>query len=137
MKISYKTRHGVGEWVSFTDDGSDVITISLDQKTDGAITLGSGIFSLKKGEANIKKASIPNGEYHPKVECESGVYFLEGFEKQQRDILPLKLSEENIRDLIRRAYLIEEECVRLKERVLHLEDISKGHNIFDFERKEQ
>ena len=137
MKISYKTRHGVGEWVNFTDDSSDVITILVDQKTDGAITVGSKVFALKRGEANIPKASIPNGEYHPKVECGGGVYLLEGFEKRQRDILPLKLSEDNIRDLIRRTYLVEEECVRLRDKVLHLEDICQGHNIFDFERKEQ
>ena len=137
MKISYITHHGVAEWLNFEDDGSDMLTISVNPKAEGAITVGSNILIMKNGEARITKSALPSGEYSPKIECDNGVFVAEGFTKLGRVILPMKTSEGRIRALIRRTHRLEELTEQLIGRITALEDLCRGHDIFDFERKEQ
>ena len=108
MKIDYITHHGVAEWVNFAEDNSDFLTVRTREKHTGAVSIGTHVFVLKNGEARIPRSSLPDGEYHPRIECAEGVFVAEGFIKNGKSVRPLPLSEERIRKLFSRMRDLED-----------------------------
>ena len=137
MKIDYITHHGVAEWVNFAEDNSDFLTVRTREKHTGAVSIGTRVFVLKNGEARIPRSSLPDGEYHPRIECAEGVFVAEGFIKNGKSVRPLPLSEERIRKLFSRMRDLEEAYGLLYEKAAQLEEAYRGHDIFNFERKEK
>lgn len=137
MKIDYLTHHGVAEWVNFAEDNSDFLTVRTREKHTGAVSIGTHVFVLKNGEARIPRSSLPDGEYHPRIECAEGVFVAEGFIKNGKSVRPLPLSEERIRKLFSRMRDLEEAYGLLYEKAAQLEEAYRGHDIFNFERKEK
>lgn len=137
MKIDYITHHGVAEWVNFAEDNSDFLTVRTREKHTGAVSIGTHVFVLKNGEARIPRSSLPDGEYHPRIECAEGVFVAEGFIKNGKSVRPLPLSEERIRKLFSRMRDLEEAYGLLYEKAAQLEEAYRGHDIFNFERKEK
>ena len=137
MKIDYITHHGVAEWVNFAEDNSDFLTVRTREKHTGAVSIGTHVFVLKNGEARIPRSSLPDGEYHPRIECAEGVFVAEGFIKNGKSVRPLPLSEERIRKLFSRMRDLEEAYGLVYEKAAQLEEAYRGHDIFNFERKEK
>ena len=137
MKIDYITHHGVAEWVNFAEDNSDFLTVRTREKHTGAVSIGTHVFVLKNGEARSPRSSLPDGEYHPRIECAEGVFVAEGFIKNGKSVRPLPLSEERIRKLFSRMRDLEEAYGLLYEKAAQLEEAYRGHDIFNFERKEK
>jgi hypothetical protein len=137
VKIDYITHHGVAEWVNFAEDNSDFLTVRTREKHTGAVSIGTHVFVLKNGEARIPRSSLPDGEYHPRIECAEGVFVAEGFIKNGKSVRPLPLSEERIRKLFSRMRDLEEAYGLLYEKAAQLEEAYRGHDIFNFERKEK
>ena len=101
------------------------------------MSIGTHVFVLKNGEARIPRSSLPDGEYHPRIECAEGVFVAEGFIKNGKSVRPLPLSEERIRKLFSRMRDLEEAYGLLYEKAAQLEEAYRGHDIFNFERKEK
>ena len=138
MIISYITDRGVAEWVKIdTAMEQDSIILQINRKIDGAVVLGKTVFPLKDGEARIPMNSLANGEYAPKFETDSGVYNAERFTKQGRNITLAKADDSLIRRILVRGANLESRILALEKAVTHLENLCKGHDIFNFERKEQ
>ena len=137
MKISYITQHGYAERVGVEDADRAYLILKFIGAECGAVMLGDGIYQLKNGEIRIDRSTLSDGEYHPRLECESGVYTVEGFNKSGNEIIPSSTEEAVIRLLLSRCRQLEASATALSERVHKLEEAIKGHNIFNFERKEQ
>lgn len=137
MKIHYITQHGVGEWSQIKTEDPDVITLTFTPASDGALTLRGRAYAVKGGEVSIPARELPDGEYRPLIEADSGRYELEGFIKQGKIISMLGTEEKVIRRLIKRCRELERSLDSQKERIERLEALCVGHNIFNFERKEK
>ena len=136
MKICYLTLHGAAEWVDVKEDNDYILHLQFTPKCNGAISLGNVIFEVKEGNVSIPFNALQNGEYHPKLEADTGVFVVEGFSKSGYVITMLKTDESLIRRLVLRCHTLEKLCGTLTERVAHLEAICQGHKIFDYERME-
>ena len=137
MKIHYITQHGVGEWSQIQTEDSEVITLVFTPASDGALTLRGKVYAVKNGEVSISKRALPDGEYRPLLEADSGRYELEGFVKQGKTVSMLKTEERAVRRLLGRCRELEGSLSSAKERLDRLEALCVGHNIFSYERKEK
>ena len=137
MKISYITQHGYAELINIEEGERNLITLKFIGIASGAVTLGALVYTLKGGEVTIKKSDLPSGEYHPRLECDTGIYIAEGFSKSGDCVAPLKTEESVIRRLLKRCNVLESSLDAIDKRVNALEIAYKGHNIFNFERKEK
>ena len=135
MKIHYITQHGVAEWTEIHREEPEFITLSFSPSCDGAITLRGKVYAVNGGQVNIPARALPNGEYRPVLESDTGRYALEGFIKEGDNVSMLKTDESTIRRLLRVCRELKESRDHLVERVEHLEDLCTGHNIFNYERK--
>lgn len=137
MKICYITSHGIAEWIAFKDDRNSILQLQFTPKCDGAVSLGDTIYKVKNGNVSIPLDILPNGEYRPKLEADTGVFIAEGFCKTGGMITMLKTEEAAIRRLVSRCHSLEKICGTLREKVAHLEDMCQGHKIFNYERTEK
>ena len=137
MKICYKTQHGYGEWIKFDRKDAGELTLAFQNRSDGVVSLGGRLFTLRNGEATISVASLRDGEYRPTLETDGGVYVLEGFIKSRREIFSIQTDEATVRRLINRCYTAEEEIASLKGRIAKLEALCLAPDIFNYERKEK
>lgn len=137
MKISYIISHGVAEWVDFDHANNGTLSLCFNPKFDGALTLGSHAFAVTSGEVSVPIKLIKDGEHHPRLECNGGVFTVAGFIKSNGSIEPISNVDEALRRLIKECYLLTERNREQEERIARLEEICKGHNIFNFERKEK
>jgi hypothetical protein len=137
VKISYITQHGVGEWSQIHTEDPDVITLTFTPASDGALTLRGKIYAVKSGEVSILKRVLPDGEYRPLLETDSGRYELEGFVKQGKTVSMLKTEESTVRRLLGRCRQLENALNSARERLSRLEELCIGHDIFNYERKEK
>ena len=137
MKIHYIISHGVGRWVEFDRKGGDVLTISVTPGCTGSVTLGPLILSVKNGEVSLPCAALADGNYTPILECEAGVFPLDNFFKSGRSVALPENAYEVARDLITVCHELKTRNKKLEQRVKELENICKGHNIFNYERKEE
>ena len=135
MKIRYKTRHGIAEWVEFTPIDSEILKFIFDSCHNGALMLGSKIYDVIEGEAHISLSSLPDGNYIPKVETNLGIFVAEGFTKSGHTVTMHEADEEVVRSLISRCFTLEEKLESLEQRTYVLEKMCQGHHIFNFERK--
>ena len=135
MEICYITQHGVAERIRLNSSVQEDLTISFEPKCDGTLTLRSRKFAVRDGMLRIPLNSIADGEYHPRLEADTGFFDVEGFAKYGTRIYALKTDEETVRRLIVRCHKLEKMSRELGERVVALEGICQGHNIFNFERK--
>ncbi len=137
MKIRYITQHGVGEWTDMLAEDTDVITLTFTPECDGALTLRGKLYTVKDGEVSILARALPDGEYRPVLEADTGRYELEGFTKQGKTISMAKTEESTVRRLLGRCRELERSLYAAIERIKNLEAICVGHNIFSYERKEK
>ena len=137
MKIHYITQHGVGEWTKIHTEDPDVITLTISPLCDGAINLRGKVYTVKGGQVNIPTRTLANGEYYPILESDTGRYALEGFVKDGGNVSMLKTEESTIRRLLWTCRELQKSHDSLTERVERLEALCTGHNIFNYERKEQ
>ena len=137
MKISYETLHGVAERIDYCSDSEDGLTVVIKPECNGVMTLGTGKFAISEGISTIPYASLPDGEYVPRLETDTGIYIAEGFTKCGREIHIPRTDEKTIRRLIVRSHALDKKCTQLEEKVRQLELSCLGHNIFKFERKEK
>lgn len=136
MKIRYITSHGRAERIDFEYSEKDHLILSFDQHCTGAVLLDGKIFPLKDGEARIRLSALKDGEYTPRLESERGIFTAEGFTKRGKGISVADADEPLIRRLVERCYTLDRELDAIRKRLGELESICRGHNIFDFERKE-
>ena len=136
MKISYIISHGVGDFVKIEKDGGDDITLKLEPKYSGTLKIGATLYEVKKGEARIPTASLQSGEYRPKLECEAGVIALTPFTKIHRDVTPKPVDGETVYRLIKRCYDLEIRLAEAEKSLARLDKMCRGHDIFNFERKD-
>lgn len=136
--IEYVTDRGIAEWVNF-DPKSDcgAICLKIGKEMSGAVMLGEAVFPLNRGKATVQIDLLPDGEYKPRFETDAGVFVAEAFVKQGRNIILSESDELFIRRILKRCAKLEDEKRSLEKRVLRLEKLCQGHNIFNFERKEQ
>lgn len=137
MKIRYITSHGMAKWTKTDNSEQENLTLCFEPYHNGMVVLDGKMFKVKCGEVTIPMKNIPDGEYTPKLETESGVYSVEGFIKQGNSITAFKSDESLIRYLLLRCYNLERSLFAIGERVAKLEEVCHGHKIFDFERKEK
>ena len=137
MKIRYKTRHGIAEWVDFEDSDSDTVTFAFEPYQNGVLLLGGKMLALKNGEATVSKTALADGSYIPRLETEHGVYTVEEFTKSGNSISLKKADEALIRQLLLRCYELENTVRLFEEKITGLENLCHGHQIFDFERKDK
>ena len=136
MKIRYKTRHGMAEWVHFEDCDRETLTFLFEPRHNGVLLLGGKMLTVKDGEVSISKNALYEGKYTPRLESEDGVYTVEGFTKSGETVSLDKADEKLVRVLLLRCYNLEDAVSSLEEKVTALEKICHGHKIFDFERKD-
>lgn len=136
MKIRYRTRHGMAEWVYFEDCECDTLTLLFEPHHSGVLLLGGKILTVKDGEVSISKSALSDGKYTPRLESEDGVYTVEGFTKSGDTVSLDKADEKLVRALLLRCYNLEDAVSSLEEKVAALEKVCHGHKIFDFERKD-
>lgn len=136
MKISYIISHGVADFVGTEKTGGDEIILKFEPKYSGTLTLASHRYEVKKGEVKISVGTLTDGEYRPKLECEAGVISLTPFTKRHRDITQKETDSETVRRVIRRCYDLEKKLSETEKRLAQLEGVCRGHDIFNFERKD-
>lgn len=136
MRIIYIAQHGYAERVEIDNTERAYLTLKFIGAECGAVILQDTVYPLKDGEIKIEKSTISNGEHHPRLECESGVYAVEGFRKSGNEIIPIDTEDTVIRILLTRCRQLELTAATISERVDKLEKAIQGHNIFNFERKE-
>ncbi len=136
MKISYVTSHGYAERVYFCDDDRSTLTLTFGSSVVGAVTVNGVAYPLKNGEVKIPLSILPSGEYSPLVETTDGVYVAESFIKSGHKITFPATDDSVIRLLLKRCRALEEKCDSMIKTIKELESMCKGHEIFNFERKE-
>ena len=137
MKISYITSHGVAEHYKFDPSDSSVIILSFTPQCKGALTIGASLYQVDHGEARLPTADLKDGEYHPRLECDTGSFRVRGFVKHGKGITPFPNDENTLKLLILECYELKKVQESYDKRIEHLEELCQGHNIFSFERKEQ
>ena len=137
MKITYIIHHGYAERLSVKDTERDLLTIEFKGEDLGAVTLGKTVLSLHRGEASIRISALPDGEYLPRLESAGGVFTAEGFTKSGSRISVNETDDFVIRRLIDRCRHLELTLQSLEEKVTAIEEAYRGHDIFNFERKEK
>ena len=136
MKIRYVISHGVARWVEFDRSDKDALTLSVTPKCRGTVSLGTMILPLEHGEVTIPLSALADGTYTPIVECTDGVYAADNFKKMAKGIVLPENASEATRDLIVLCQRLGSRAKLLEERVSALEELCRGHNIFNYERKE-
>ena len=137
MKIYYKTQHGVADRIKIDEIEDGTLSLIFEDVQCGAVILGSKILPLRDCEATLSVSELANGEYTPRLECELGVYYAEGFTKSGKGIYAHAADEALIRRLLKRCYTLKESLNACEARIAALENEYQGHRIFNFERKEK
>ena len=135
MKISYIIAHGVAECVNFSSQDSSTLSLRFKPEYNGVLIVGNQKFEVKNGCTDIDTASLRDGEYTPRLECDGGCITVRGFIKSGRGVSVLQSDEETVRHLVKSCYVLEKSNLELSERIAELERLCKGHAILNFERK--
>ena len=134
MKIRYIIAHGSAEWVDFDPRGKDELTLKFNPRCSGTVRFGTDIFILKDGEVALPTAALRNGKNTPRIECELGAVAVSPFIKSGRSIAMAEDHGKAVRAIIRDCFELVKARDDLEKRVTQLEDLCKGHDIFNFER---
>lgn len=136
MRINYITSHGVAEIVSFDECDRETLTLCFEPSQSGAVILDGKIHALKRGVCSIPLVLISDGEYAPRIESDMGVFTAEGFRKSGKGVVTSSPDDMTVRRLLSRCYTVERELSNAQRRIAELEKTCQGHNIFNFERKQ-
>ena len=134
MKIRYLISHGVADAVDFDPSGSDMLSLLFEPRYNGALTLGSSVYTVTGGEVSLPLRALPDREYHPRLECEGGVFTVGGFRKSGRTVGMINDGNMTAR-LLKRVFELEAQSRRHEEAIARLDEACRGHDIFNFERK--
>lgn len=132
MKITYITHHGVAERIKFNPTSPDALEVEIIPARDGVLTLGAKHFKIKGGCAHVRLASLPDGEYEPRLDTDGGVFIAEGFGKSGKEITPRRNADEVTSRLLLRALELEKRCDEMTKKLSELDARCQGHNIFNF-----
>ena len=132
MKIIYIISHGVAEWVDFDHSGGDTLALCFKPKFSGALSVGDRTVKVTDGEASLAIRLIKDGEHHPRLECNGGIFDIAGFIKSGNTVEPIDNGGATVRRLVKELYELSEDKREQEERIARLEQICKGHSIFNF-----
>lgn len=123
--LIYKKIRSLYECVDVIDGAGDVMRIVLGEPKNGKIRIGSRLYELTRGCAEISLDGIPDGEYTPTLITASRSDDMEAFILTDGKITRNFPSEQYIRTLGKI-------CTSLEERIAELEEeISKIYKITD------
>lgn len=131
-KIKYALHEKYGEWTDVNESERDALIIIFDKEVCGYIFIENHAYRVEKGEAKIPINSFAGGEYAPRLECEAGVFDLEGFIKSGTDISMLKTSESTLRRMLSRTHKYEEAIAIIQSEIADLKSKTEGHHIFKY-----
>ena len=136
MEIRYIISHGVGEWYQIDQSDTDHLTLYIEPRCSGTLVIGRQRYDIKNGEVSLCISALPDGAYHPRVECKGGVATLSPIVKKGREIYPIESDGQTLRRLVKNGYATEERLCSLEGEVATLKQLCVGHGIFNTERKE-
>ncbi len=131
MNIKYILYGNVGERSTYEKGAKDTLSLDFSPAVDGYILACNSIYRVKNGKVSIPVSSLPAGTVSLRLECDGCGYTLEKFENHGGDISIPKTDEETLRRLLARMKLLEDKVASLSDTAAMLEEISRGHHIFN------
>lgn len=137
MKLRYIISHGYAELVEIEKNEGEAIMLTFEPRLDSVIVIGGVAYPIRHGEAVIPSGAISNGEYRLRLESKNGVIPISPFIKHSGGITPLESEMKVLARVLSASLDTEERLTKAEERIAHLTKLCQGHDIFNFERKEQ
>ena len=137
MRLGYIISHGYAELVEIEKDESEATLLAFEPRLDCVLVIDGVVYPLCHGEAVIPKGALKKGEYHPRLESKHGVIPIAPFIKYSDGITPLDSEADVLARVLRASLDTEMRLAGAEEKIFHLTELCKGHDIFNFERKEQ
>lgn len=131
MEINYLSVAGFGRLAKVSGKKGRMLTVTVEDAEDGYLSFGPINCRFAGGEATLCISPLPDGIYHPVLNCKGYSLKLEAVRLQGETVIPCPTEDWVVRHLINRQETLESRVLTLEEKLGKLTEQVMGRGFFD------